>query len=526
MQGAGRNGVHVTSETRNLDQIIYLDPSDDVISIRDRVEMAEAKRVLLVIPPYTEALARRVDLQIVQRAAGRRGVEVALVTEDGRIGAQAQELGLSVFDSVAEGKHRKRWRRPQEDTDEERWSPRRNDEAWTAARQRGQAQARAARYRKARLILAWALFAAVLTALMVGAALTVPSAKIVLIPRSEPVAVKLNAVIDPNIQTVDYARSRIPATAIYTEVEGNAQAATSGQKDIPASRAVGRVIFLNQLTVPVSIPKGTAVRTSAFGTAVRFVTAADVTVPGGFGAQVEAPIEAVDIGAGGNVAANLINEVEGVAALAVRVTNPEPTRGGGIKQVPSVTQADKDRLRAALLQQLQQRAYAQMQGELDEQEFVPPESLSVAEVLDETYDRFVTEEAPSLGLQMRVSVAGLKVGMQDANALVYAAMAAQVPPGYELIPNGLGFRRDETLVPADKRGNLTLVMRGTGYASARLDLEAVRRSVAGLSVKQARTRLLETLPLQADPDIQVWPAWFGRVPHLTFRTAIEIRPQG
>jgi len=518
--------VRVTLEIRNLDQIIYLDPADDVITIRDRVEMAEAKRVLLVVPPYTELLGRRVDLQIVQRAAARRGTEVALVTEDGRVGAQARELGLPVFDSIAEGKQRKRWRRPQDDADEEQWSPRRNDEAWTAARKRGQALARAARNRKARLILAWALFAAVLAALIIGAALTVPSANIVLIPRSEPVVVKLNAVIDPNIRTVDYARSRIPATAISAEVEGNAQAATSGQKDIPASRAAGKVIFLNQLTLPVSIPKGTAVRTSAFGTAIRFVTVADVTVPGGFGAQVEAPIEAVDVGVGSNVPANLINEVEGVAALAVRVTNPEPTRGGGMKQVPSVTQADKDRLRAALLQQLQQRAYAQMQGKLGEQEFVPPESLSIAEVLDETYDRFVTEEAPSLGLQMRVSVAGLKVGMQDANALVYAAMAAQVPPGYELIPNGLGFRRDETLVPADKRGNLTLVMRGTGYASARLDLEAVRRSVAGLSIKQARAHLLETLPLQADPDVQVWPDWFGHVPQLTFRTEIEVRPQG
>jgi len=509
-----------------LEQIIYLDPADDILSIRDRVDMAEAKRVLLVVPPYTEVLTRRVDLQVIQRCAAQRGLEVALVTEDGGIRSQAREVGLPVFGSISAGKRRKHWRASRDDSDAEHWTPRRNDEAWTAAARRGQAQARAARYRTVRLILALALFMVVLAVFVVGAALTVPSARIVLIPRSEPVAVKLNVGIDPNIRSVDYARSRIPATTIYAEIEGNAQVATSGQKDIPSSRAAGKVIFLNQLTQPVRISKGTAVRTSAFGTAIRFVTMADVEVPGGFGAQAEAPIEAVDVGVGGNVAASLINEVEGVAALAVRVTNPEPTRGGGVKQVPSVTQADKDRLRAALLQQLQQRAYAQMQGGLGEQEYVPPESLSVSDVLDETYDRFVTEEAPSLGLQMRVRVAGSKVGMQDANALVYAAMAGKVLPGYELIPNGLTFQRAETLVPADKRGNLTLVMRGIGYSAARLDLEAVRQAIAGQPIEIARDYLLQSLPLQADPDVQVWPDWFGRMPYLTFRTEVEVKPQG
>jgi len=507
-----------------LEQIIYLEPTDDIISIRDRVEMAEAKRVLLVIPPYSNVLARRVDLQVIQRSAAQTGIDVALVTEDGVIRSQARELGLPVFDSITAGKRRKRWRAPRDD--EELAPPRRNDEAWRAAAQRGEAQARAGRHRGVRLALAWLLFFVVLVAFAIGAALTVPSARIVLIPSSQPVAAKINAVVDPNIRAVDYARSRIPATVSSAEVEGNAQVATSGQKDIPSVRAAGKVVFVNQLSQPVRISKGTAVRTSAFGTAIRFVTMADVEVPAGLGAQVEAPIEAVDVGLGGNVAANLINEVEGVAALAVRVSNPQPTTGGGVRQVPSVTQADKERLRAALLLQIQQRALAQMQAKLGEQEYLLPESLAVAEILDETYDRFVGEEAPSLGLQLSARVSAQKVGMQDANALVYAAIASRVPPGYELIPNGLTFDRAETLVPADKRGNLTLVMRGTGFAAARLDMTAVRKAIAGKPIESARLYLLQSLPLQADPDVRVWPDWFSRLPYFTFRTEIEIKPQG
>jgi hypothetical protein len=71
-----------------------------------------------------------------------------------------------------------------------------------------------------------------------------------------------------------------------------------------------------------------------------------------------------------------------------------------------------------------------------------------------------------------------------------------------------------------------MVMSGTGFASARLDMEKVRRAVAGKPLESARGYLLETMPLQADPLVEVWPDWFGRVPYLTFRTEIEIKPQG
>ena len=93
-----------------MEQIIYLEPTDDILSIRDRVEMAEAKRVLLVVPPYSDVLTRRVDLQLDQRRAALAGVELALVVDDDLVRSQAREVGLPVFDSVEAGKRRKRWR--------------------------------------------------------------------------------------------------------------------------------------------------------------------------------------------------------------------------------------------------------------------------------------------------------------------------------------------------------------------------------------------------------------------------------
>jgi hypothetical protein len=135
-----------------LEQIIYLELADDILSIRDRVDMAEAKRVLLVVPSYSDVLTHRVDLQLVQRRAALAGIELALVTDNGLVRSHAREVGLSVFDSVEAGQRRKRWRVPQDE--EEPLAQRRSDEAWEAAAQRGPRQMLAHRLRHVRLALA------------------------------------------------------------------------------------------------------------------------------------------------------------------------------------------------------------------------------------------------------------------------------------------------------------------------------------------------------------------------------------
>jgi hypothetical protein len=55
-----------------MEQILELHETEDVHSIRDRLALAQAERVLLVVPPYSEVLKRRIDLQLIQRFAQRR----------------------------------------------------------------------------------------------------------------------------------------------------------------------------------------------------------------------------------------------------------------------------------------------------------------------------------------------------------------------------------------------------------------------------------------------------------------------
>ncbi|MBN1887943.1 MAG: hypothetical protein JW850_08120 [Thermoflexales bacterium] len=505
-----------------MEQIIYLHSEDDILSVRDQLNLVGAPRVMLVIPPYSDVLRSRVDLRLVQRQAEQLKFELALVTRDSQMVREAGEIGLPVFGSVEQGRKRSNWRRP--GLDEDPWSPGRSDEAWQAASaRRTRRPSRPAQVM--RQVLAWTLFVGVFLGFALTAALAVPSAEVTLVPDSEAMNVSLYVAFDTDIEQVDVARTRIPAEYVAAEVAGTVQVPTTGKKAIPASPARGTVVFINQLGIPINIPKGTAVRTSAFGSVMRYFTTVDVSVPGGFGAQAEAPIEAMEPGEFANIGANLINEVEGVAAISVKVTNPYPTAGGGSREVPAVTQEDRDRARSQLMQNLLGDAYQQMQVEMGEQELIVAESLFVSQVLDETYDRFVTEEAQTVVLEMRLTVLGLKGHMADANTLAYAEMVAQVPPEYELIADGLAFEPGEIIVPADANGDILMEMTAKGYIAARFDRDQIRQAIAGKPVEQAVSYLAEELPLRFDPVVAVRPEWLGRVPWLPVRIQIEIRQQ-
>ena len=231
------------------------------------------------------------------------------------------------------------------------------------------------------------------------------------------IIVTLNVIADPEATEVDPLTAHIPSEQVTTVVRDLITIPTTGKRGLPDSRASGNVIFVNQLNTPVTVGKGTAVRTTASSQAVRFILTEDVQVPGGIGAQAQGKVEAVELGATGNVPANFINEVEGVAALAVRVSNPEPLTGGGEKEVQAVASADRDTAREAIKPQLREAALQQLQAELGPGEFIIAESIG-GTILEETFDHEITEQADQLTLLMRVAYTAQKVAGEDANRLV------------------------------------------------------------------------------------------------------------
>jgi hypothetical protein len=291
---------------------------------------------------------------------------------------------------------------------------------------------------------------------------------------------------------------------------------------VPDAPARGTVVFVNEIAQAVTVPAGTRVSTSADNRVV-FQTLQSVEVPGVIGGTAEVDVVAIEPGSTGNVAANLINRVEGTLSLQLQVRNLEAMEGGGVRLAQSVTQADVDRLHSQVLQQLQTLALADLEEILIGEEFLARESLRVSQIFHETYSHFPGDQTNSLVLEIRAELVATAVDETQAVGLIYEALAAAVTPGYELVPESLEFRSGEVL-GVDSEGRVTFEMIGEGQVAAQFGLEEPVKQVAGQETEVALAYLNEVLPLRDYPDARIWPDWFGRLPYLPVRiqTQIEI----
>jgi hypothetical protein len=506
-----------------MQQVIYLEVGDDMPAVRDLLEGAQAKQVLLVIPKGCRTFQNSINLRILRRHAGNLALEVALVTRDSRTRQLAREEGVPVLASIRRGR-RGRWRLG---------APHRSSAQRAAAARVDGLRAGRGDIGYGDTVILWAgrvlgvLLFVLLLLLVVGLGLLlIPEAKVTLVPYREVVQATLELRADPDAEKPNLDKLTIPARILEASVEQTGEIATVSMKDAPDAPATGTVMLINQTASSMEILPGAIVRTST-GTTVRFKTVTTATLPASVGGTAEAQIEALEPGPVGNVPAATINTIETAALRGkVRVINEAPTRGGGVKQVGVVTRADMDRLKAQLLQQLQQRAFVELQTQLREQEFLPPESMTT-EIMAEVYDQFLDSEADVLGLQMRILATGTAVDRANANVLAYEALKAQIPATYELQSEEITFEIDEENVRMDGR---SVILDVSASAPLVIDIDRgdVRSTVTGLTVEEAEEAVVGSFTLDAPPVIVVEPdwikrwEWLDRVPYLPFRVQVVV----
>ena len=498
--------------------VVELQPQDDSASVRHRLSWLERGRVALVLPWDVRFLSRALDFDVLRRAAGRWQLEVAIVSADPERRQLARGRGFPAFASVVEAQETEVWSgRPPEKVEPPpvhwwedkvvlRPRPVRLQPRWFEWVKLG---TRSGIFMLALLILAGSAY------------VIVPTGAVTLVPAGREFTTIVPVSVAPDVEAVNHATRVIPARRVGLEVEGYAEVETTGTMSIVAGRASGVVLFTNLLTQDYSVPAGTVVRTSSTSYPIRFRTTADVAVPAG--GQATVPVEALEDGVG-NVGAFQINQLEGVAASVLRVINLEPTTGAEPRDVRIVVQADYERARRQLMQQLLDQAYVGMGSLLGPTEITLHQSLRIEAVPKEGYTRFVTEQADTVGLDMGLLVSGLAVDVDNAENVAYVNLLRRLPPGYTLVNARfeLGEVAEEDVGP----GTFTLFVTAHGYAAMALNAEAAAALVRGQRIADARERLLAEFPLAGEPQVTVWPEWLGRMPVLPLRINVQVVPQG
>ena len=497
-----------------IGHIVLLDPADDPASAADRLAWTKVSYVIAVLPE--EAAWEVLDFVRLRRAADALGVMLAIVAANPRHQMMAREAGLPAFSTVADAQARPWWR----DADDEplrRLTPPRRFVTNSLARFFPQ------RHPLARLAAGMLTLTALL--LIAGLALIViHEAKITLTASSERIATIVPVRLDTSAGQVDIRTRTIPAVRLDVIVEDRASTPATGQKSMPSSKARGSVTFFNLLTTSYVVPSNTVVRTSATSVPVRFVTLNDVEVPPAGRASVE--VEAVEAGPAGNVNPGQINRVEGVPSLAVTVINETLTSGGGNVILPAVTEADYRRLRAELQKKLLKDAAAKMQQlpeVLNGGLLVLPQTLFIADRQDESFDRFIGEQADAVNMNMRLQVAGLAISPRDLETLAREALKPKVPQGFDLL--AAEARRGEVAEEGTGR-DVVLFVEARGLVGAAIDENVVRRLVRGKTPTEAQSALLQSFSLKRNPRIEVGPNWLmaliNRLPILTIRIHTQV----
>ncbi len=496
-------------------RIVSLALEDDPAAIADRIEWANASRVIAELPARFHL--DEVGWALVKRAADRSGCALAVAAGSRQQRATAQDAGLATFKSVEAAAARnwldnqalapvKRARPPRRFSPSSlrRLFPRRN---WLSI--------------GTRIIMASATVAVAAAAVLA----VIPTAKVTLLASSQQVQTIVPVSLTLQRENASPEKRAILARRVDVIVEDTLGTPTTGQKSIPSFKARGFVTFFNVLTTPYKVPRDTVLRASASGSAARFVTLSEVEVPAG--GQQNVAVEAIEVGAEGNVSANTLNVVEGVPAIAVRVSNEAATTGGGGTDVRAVAQDDFRRVRAILRERLLARAAAEMRKDPEvarDGMYVIPDSVFIADTQDETFDRFVTEEANELKLTMRIQVAGLAVAPSDLDAVARSALVSRAPAGFDLL-TAQAERGDVAEEGVGTRVEYFMVARGV--AGAAIDENAVRKLIRWQTTDDARRLLQTAYRLEGAPTIEISPDWLPaplkRLPLVPMRIEVSVR---
>ncbi|HJS29980.1 MAG TPA: baseplate J/gp47 family protein [Anaerolineales bacterium] len=499
-------------------QILQLEQHDDVNSIRDKMGWGQTTRTLLVWPPGSRNLHRKLDLLLLQRHCKALGSQLALVSDNDEIRFHARDLSVPVFDTIPDAQNG-RWINP-------RRAPRKLQRAPVEERLgfEGLSRLRDAAHPGAP---AWTknpwlrlgVFGAGVAAILAIAGMFVPSAEIRLQPAQTSQEVNFSVQSSSETQAISPA-GVIPAREIRVIVEGRERLPTSGQVRLPHMAAEGTIRFTNLTETAVTIPAGTVVRSLGTDPA-RFATQSAGTVQAGPGEATTLPVEALTRGSRGNLPPGSLVAIEGPLGLSLTATNPFSTHSGTDVDAPAPTVADRQELEAILLDSLGVTAVAEIEAALNPGEFLITHEPELVEVVGASYTPEASEAAENLELHLQAEFRALAVPMEAVQFLAGSVLDASLPEGFA--PAGGPLEIENVTQPVEDPDGVTRwEVRARRSLSAQIDGSRVAELSLGRPPEDALLRLQNGLDLDREPEIMLSPSWWPRLPYLSFQIRLSL----
>jgi hypothetical protein len=492
-------------------QVLQLEHFDDVASVCDKIHWTKSPRVLLVWPAGEKELLTRLDLVMIYREGIKIGVQLALVSRHPDVKRNARNLDIPIYPSVIRAQ-RAPWRRSRKI-----WHAIRSANTRDAlTRAALESQRRPVSTAFGPIFPRLAVFSIGILAVILLILFFFPSATIYFQIPSQRQQLDLQLTANSEVTSANLSLE-IPALSTSVIVERQQEVTSSGQTAVADEAARGRVQFTNLTSQELEIPAGTVVSTAA-ASPTRFRTLENVTIPALERQSDEVAIEALLPGDGGNVQAGEIRVIENELGTLAGVQNLEPTSGGTENEVPSPTSMDYSNLQDEMLSSLEVQAAELMTGGIPTGSKLVSETIRMDEMVEVTYSPDIGTPGDTATLSIRAKYTALYILQSDVNAAAQIAMDAALPAGFSARDG------DIEITPLNEpyldNGRITWNISVTRRIYKDFDQQQLVKQIAGEKVKTAAEILKQDYGLAQEPTIQVFPAWWPRVPFTAFRIAV------
>ncbi len=469
-------------------EVIYLDPDDDLGTVRAKLESTGADEVYLVIPKRAAILRTPLEYRILARLAHDLSSESIIVTGDGGRRALARQEGLRTKRSIRSLRHLSKppgtrsWGLPSFPD----WIP---VPSFTG-------------------LLLTTFLAGFMAVLLFG---VLPVMRVNVAAQTVPRQREVEITVDPTVKEADLGRRLIPGEVLQQRVEVVASRPSSGSRLVGRDRARGEVVFVSQHPQPVSLPRETIL---VANNGVRFKTDLDVQVPAFSVGLARVGVTAADPGTPGNVDARQITRVElpaqppGAPPIQnLTARNDRPTTGGTDREVQAVTADDLAKLREQLEIRAREQALAELYARAGAERSLVQQSVRLRPDGD-SFEPGVDAEAQQINGRLTVVATATVFTNAEFNGMVQKTFLSEAGPGFDLPIGQLGVGTPQFVAANNQQ--IRLKTASEAMLVRQVDPDVLAEQLRGASVSEARSLLGRREELAANPRIDLSPTWAPR----------------
>jgi len=488
-----------------VSSVIQLDASDDIASVRGRLETAKEDSLVLVVPRGVRWGQSPLSIRLLRYQAELLGKEIILVSSDRSLRLMAQHEGFRTLSSLRRirlnGTQRATGAAPEPAPTERVGSP-------ILRRPRGGTLG---------LRVGSTLLGLMVALPVIGGYLFLPSASVVIRPASSVASQNIDVTASTSAKGVSAEEGTIPARVLEAKIETSGKTEATGVKPIPETAAQGEVTFINRGKDKVPVSKGTRVATSA---GFQFTTVADITLDAAPQSRAKVSVIAAEKGSAGNVDRSAVTQLlDTELASKVTVTNETKTSGGADRKVNFVTEQDRNNLREKVTEALAKAdAIKELSSKKSVLESMYPDTMRFR-VVDESFDRAVNEEASVLNLRMQAAAAVVVFRNEDVNSLVAKTIGIRSNPPAQPIPGTLRTQPLDVFQWDDDHVSFRIF--GQAAVTPVIDEEGLKKAITGMSKERAEAYLAENFNLGEKPQVRLSPSWVKELPRFPWRISIE-----